>query len=162
MSFVVSSNMYGSIISCDICHAPIFICSVNSDLTTVDLCVRTARYCDIVTTTTHKSLRGPRAGMIFCKKDERNFEERINFAVFPMLQGGPHEHQIAGLATQLKEVASPVFKKYIQDVKVRVPPPQTMSFAGRRARPLTTPLFTSSGDPFVCTPVDHMVVCVVF
>jgi glycine hydroxymethyltransferase len=43
-------------------------------------------YCDIVTTTTHKSLRGPRSGIIFFKKDERKFDEKINFAVFPMLQ----------------------------------------------------------------------------
>jgi len=73
--------------------------------------------CDIVTTTTHKSLRGPRAGMIFFRKDERGFETRINQAVFPALQGGPHEHQIAGVATQLKEVATPEFKLYSQQVK---------------------------------------------
>eukprot|EP00549_Striatella_unipunctata_P025558 CAMPEP_0118707522 /NCGR_PEP_ID=MMETSP0800-20121206/21265_1 /TAXON_ID=210618 ORGANISM="Striatella unipunctata, Strain CCMP2910" /NCGR_SAMPLE_ID=MMETSP0800 /ASSEMBLY_ACC=CAM_ASM_000638 /LENGTH=349 /DNA_ID=CAMNT_0006610387 /DNA_START=461 /DNA_END=1510 /DNA_ORIENTATION=- len=74
-------------------------------------------YCDVVTTTTHKSLRGPRAGMIFFKKDERNFEPKINQAVFPALQGGPHEHQIAGIATQLKEVMTPEFKQYIQQVR---------------------------------------------
>lgn len=74
-------------------------------------------YCDIVTTTTHKSLRGPRAGLIFFRKDERDFEPRINQAVFPALQGGPHEHQIAGVATQLKEVMTPEFKTYIQQVK---------------------------------------------
>jgi glycine hydroxymethyltransferase len=74
-------------------------------------------YCDVVTTTTHKSLRGPRAGMIFFRKDERNFETKINQAVFPALQGGPHEHQIAGVATQLKEVVTPEFKTYIQQVK---------------------------------------------
>ena len=73
--------------------------------------------CDVVTTTTHKSLRGPRAGMIFFRKDARNFESKINQAVFPALQGGPHEHQIAGVATQLKEVMSPEFKSYIQQVK---------------------------------------------
>ena len=50
--------------------------------------------------------------MIFFKKDERNFETRINQAVFPALQGGPHEHQIAGVATQMKEVMTPVFKQY--------------------------------------------------
>jgi glycine hydroxymethyltransferase len=55
-------------------------------------------YCDIVTTTTHKSLRGPRSGIIFFRKDARGFEDRINNAVFPALQGGPHEHQIAGVA----------------------------------------------------------------
>mmetsp|Transcript_26403 Transcript_26403/g.40874 ORF Transcript_26403/g.40874 Transcript_26403/m.40874 type:complete len:475 (-) Transcript_26403:104-1528(-) len=74
-------------------------------------------YCDVVTTTTHKSLRGPRAGMIFFRKDERGFESKINQAVFPALQGGPHEHQIAGVATQLKEVMTPEFKTYIQQVK---------------------------------------------
>jgi glycine hydroxymethyltransferase len=74
-------------------------------------------YCDIVTTTTHKSLRGPRSGMIFFRKDERDFETRINNAVFPALQGGPHEHQIAGVATQLKEVVTPEFKAYCVQVK---------------------------------------------
>ncbi|CAB9498047.1 Serine hydroxymethyltransferase [Seminavis robusta] len=73
--------------------------------------------CDVVTTTTHKSLRGPRAGMIFFRKDERGFEGKINQAVFPALQGGPHEHQIAGVATQLKEVLTPEFKVYAQQVK---------------------------------------------
>ena len=71
-------------------------------------------YCDVVTTTTHKSLRGPRAGMIFMHKQ---YADAINFSVFPSLQGGPHNHQIAGLATQLKEVASPEFKAYTKQVK---------------------------------------------
>jgi len=70
------------------------------------------KYADVVTTTTHKSLRGPRAGMIFYRKDARGFEAKINAAVFPGLQGGPHVHQIAGIATQLKEVASESFKEY--------------------------------------------------
>jgi len=74
-------------------------------------------HCDVVTTTTHKSLRGPRAGLIFYRKDDRNFETRINQAVFPALQGGPHEHQIAGVATQLKEVMTKDFQIYIQQVK---------------------------------------------
>jgi len=74
-------------------------------------------YADVVTTTTHKSLRGPRAGLIFFRKDDRNFEGRINQAVFPALQGGPHEHQIAGVATQLKEVMTPEFKEYAIQVK---------------------------------------------
>lgn len=74
-------------------------------------------FCDVVTTTTHKSLRGPRAGLIFFRKDDRDFETRINQAVFPALQGGPHEHQIAGVATQLKEVMTPEFKIYSQQVK---------------------------------------------
>jgi len=74
-------------------------------------------YADVVTTTTHKSLRGPRAGLIFFRKDDRGFETLINQAVFPALQGGPHEHQIAGVATQLKEVMTPEFKQYSQQVK---------------------------------------------
>jgi len=74
-------------------------------------------YADIVTTTTHKSLRGPRAGMIFFRKDERNFEAKINAAVFPGLQGGPHVHQIAGIATQLKEVATESFVAYSKQVR---------------------------------------------
>jgi len=83
-------------------------------------------FCDIVTTTTHKSLRGPRAGMIFFRRGPKSaeegaplyqYEEAINQAVFPSLQGGPHNHQIAGLATQLKEVATPEFKVYAKQVK---------------------------------------------
>lgn len=74
-------------------------------------------YCDVVTTTTHKSLRGPRAGLIFFRKDDRGFETLINQAVFPALQGGPHEHQIAAVATQLKEVLTPEFKVYAHQVK---------------------------------------------
>lgn len=70
-------------------------------------------YCHIVTTTTHKSLRGPRAGMIFFQKQ---FEEQINFAVFPSIQGGPHNATIAAIAVQLKEVASPEFKAYAKQV----------------------------------------------
>mmetsp|Transcript_25030 Transcript_25030/g.56321 ORF Transcript_25030/g.56321 Transcript_25030/m.56321 type:complete len:342 (+) Transcript_25030:579-1604(+) len=77
-------------------------------------------FCDVVTTTTHKSLRGPRAGMIFYRKDARGFGPKIDQAVFPALQGGPHEHQIAGVATQLREVMTPEFKTYIQQVKKNV------------------------------------------
>ena len=73
-------------------------------------------YADIVTTTTHKTLRGPRGGMIFAKKDERELFEKINKAVFPGMQGGPHMNQIAALAVALREAASPSFKKYIQKV----------------------------------------------
>ena len=65
--------------------------------------------CDFVTTTTHKTLRGPRSGIIFYRNQYKN---DINFSVFPGLQGGPHEHQIAGVATQLLEAQTPEFKDY--------------------------------------------------
>ncbi|MFC1597925.1 serine hydroxymethyltransferase [Patescibacteria group bacterium] len=68
---------------------------------------------DIVTTTTHKTLRGPRGGLILCKK---KFAKQIDKAVFPGLQGGPHENQIAALAVALKEVAAPEFKDYAKQV----------------------------------------------
>ncbi|CAM8952816.1 unnamed protein product [Rhodiola kirilowii] len=73
------------------------------------------KFCDIVTTTTHKSLRGPRGGMIFFKKDQVlgiDLETSINNAVFPGLQGGPHNHTIGGLAVCLKHAQSLEFKTY--------------------------------------------------
>ncbi|MBA0626346.1 hypothetical protein Godav_004026 [Gossypium davidsonii] len=76
-------------------------------------------YCDIVTTTTHKSLRGPRGGMIFFKKDPVlgvDLESAINNAVFPGLQGGPHNHTIGGLAVCLQHAQSPEFKAYQNQV----------------------------------------------
>lgn len=76
-------------------------------------------YCDIVTTTTHKSLRGPRGGMIFFRKDPVlgvDLESAINNAVFPGLQGGPHNHTIGGLAVCLKYAQSPEFKAYQKNV----------------------------------------------
>merc|ERR1712063_1414 len=75
-------------------------------------------HCDIVTTTTHKSLRGPRAGMIFFKYQDKypDIKERIDMAVFPGLQGGPHNHQIGALACQLLEVATPEFEVYSKQV----------------------------------------------
>ena len=68
---------------------------------------------DVVTTTTHKSLRGPRGGLIFYRK---HLESEINQAVFPGLQGGPHNHTIAGLAVALKAAAAPEFKEYQRQV----------------------------------------------
>jgi len=77
-------------------------------------------HCDVVTTTTHKSLRGPRSGMIFFKYSDAmpDIKERIDMAVFPGLQGGPHNHQIGGLAVQLLEVATPAFKEYSKQVVI--------------------------------------------
>lgn len=68
---------------------------------------------DIVTTTTHKSLRGPRAGMILCKE---KFAKAIDKSVFPGLQGGPHMHTIAAIAVTLKKALEPEFKTYAQQV----------------------------------------------
>jgi glycine hydroxymethyltransferase len=67
---------------------------------------------DVMSTTTHKSLRGPRGGMIVAKKQ---YGAAIDKSVFPGLQGGPHMHQVAALATTLKLAATVSFKKYARD-----------------------------------------------
>ena len=69
---------------------------------------------DVVTTTTHKTLRGPRGGMILCKKKHK---PAINKAVFPGLQGGPHENNIAAKAVAFKEILDPSFKEYARQIK---------------------------------------------
>ncbi|MDO8603863.1 MAG: serine hydroxymethyltransferase [bacterium] len=74
-------------------------------------------YADIVTTTTHKTLRGPRGALIFVKKDERELDKKIDKAVFPGLQGGPHINQTAAIAVALKEAQAGSFKKYAKQVK---------------------------------------------
>lgn len=71
------------------------------------------KYCDVVTTTTHKTLRGPRGAIILCKKE---LAEKIDKAVFPGIQGGPHENVIAAKAICLQTAKTPAFKKYIQQV----------------------------------------------
>jgi glycine hydroxymethyltransferase len=73
-------------------------------------------YADVVTTTTHKTLRGPRGAMIFSKIDERKLDEKVDKAVFPGLQGGPHMNTVAALAVSLREAAQPDFKKYAKQV----------------------------------------------
>mmetsp|Transcript_47617 Transcript_47617/g.92963 ORF Transcript_47617/g.92963 Transcript_47617/m.92963 type:complete len:513 (+) Transcript_47617:77-1615(+) len=84
-------------------------------------------YADVITTTTHKSLRGPRGAMIFFRKGQKgttkkgepimyDLEEKINFAVFPGLQGGPHNHTIGALATCLKQANTEEFKDYQKQV----------------------------------------------
>jgi glycine hydroxymethyltransferase len=68
---------------------------------------------DIVTTTTHKSMRGPRAGLVLCKK---KYATPIDKSVFPGLQGGPHMNTIAGVAITLKKAMEPEFKRYAEEV----------------------------------------------
>ena len=71
-------------------------------------------YADVVTTTTHKTLRGPRGGMILCKDAE--FGKQFNKAIFPGIQGGPLMHVIAAKAVALGEALQPSFKEYAQQV----------------------------------------------
>jgi glycine hydroxymethyltransferase len=84
-------------------------------------------HADIVTTTTHKTLRGVRAGMIFYRKGVRkcpktgkdipyDLESKVNQAVFPSLQGGPHNHAIAGIAVALRQATEPHFRVYQEQV----------------------------------------------
>ncbi|MGB9743161.1 MAG: serine hydroxymethyltransferase [Minisyncoccales bacterium] len=80
-------------------------------------------YCDVVTTTTHKTLRGPRGGLILCKKkDHLNYKnklslaEKIDKAVFPGTQGGPLEHVIAAKAVCFQEAFQPTFKQYQKQI----------------------------------------------
>ncbi len=68
---------------------------------------------DVVTTTTHKTLRGPRGGMIMCKAE---YAKDIDRAVFPGLQGGPHNHTTAAIAVAAKEASAPEFKQYAQNI----------------------------------------------
>jgi len=68
---------------------------------------------DIVTTTTHKSLRGPRGGMILCKS---SLAQKIDAAVFPGMQGGPHMNAVAGIAVTMKLASEPEFKAYAHQV----------------------------------------------
>ncbi|OMO74239.1 Serine hydroxymethyltransferase [Corchorus capsularis] len=118
----------GAVLLCDMAQI--------SGLIAAKECANPFEYCDIVTSTTHKSLRGPRGGIIFYRKgtkprkggtgmlqgqgddnDQYDFEEKINFAVFPSLQGGPHNNHIAALAIALKQVATPEYKAYMHQVK---------------------------------------------
>lgn len=70
-------------------------------------------YCDFVTTTTHKTLRGPRGGLILCKE---KYAKDLNKNIFPGIQGGPLEHIIAAKAVCFKEALDPKFKEYAENV----------------------------------------------
>jgi glycine hydroxymethyltransferase len=99
------ANINNSYLMADIAHINAFVAS--------GLMNNPFEHCDIVTTTTHKALRGPRAGIIFYRK---TLESKINSAVFPGLQGGPHQNQIAAVAYQLRECISEEFKQYAKQV----------------------------------------------
>jgi glycine hydroxymethyltransferase len=110
------ADKVGAYLLCDMAHI--------SGLVAARECANPFDYCDVVTTTTHKTLRGPRAGLIFFRKGNKpgsnepyDLESRINFAVFPSVQGGPHENTIAAIAVALKEAQSESFKQYIRQVK---------------------------------------------
>merc|ERR1712066_581960 len=108
--FRAIADEVGALLMADIAHI--------SGLVATGLHPAPFEHCDVVTTTTHKSLRGPRAGMIFFKYSDKipDIKERIDMAVFPGLQGGPHNHQIGALAAQLREVTSPDFVEYSKQV----------------------------------------------
>ncbi|KII68027.1 Serine hydroxymethyltransferase 3, chloroplastic [Thelohanellus kitauei] len=102
----------GALLMADISHI--------SGIVSTGLTNNPFEYAHVVTTTSHKLLRGPRSGMIFYRKDSganySNLETKINSAVFPGLQGGPHNNVIAGLATALKQANTPEFERYIKAV----------------------------------------------
>ncbi len=104
--FRATANECGAVLMADIAHTSGFVATgiLNNPF----------EVCDIVTTTTHKTLRGPRSAIIFYRK---KFESLINDAVFPGLQGGPHMNQIAAVAVQLAEVQTPAFREYMVQVQ---------------------------------------------
>jgi len=99
------ANQHGAYLMMDMAHI--------AGLVSVGVLNNPFEHCDIVTTTTHKTIRGPRSGVIFFKK---HLENKINFSVFPSCQGGPHNHQIAAVAVAMKQLKTPEFKDYIIQV----------------------------------------------
>ncbi|KAM6497311.1 glycine hydroxymethyltransferase [Amanita muscaria] len=76
-------------------------------------------HCDVVTTATHTTFRGPRAGLIFFRKDKngaQDLEKRVNQAVYPACQGGPHNNRIAAIAVALKQAMDPSWRAYAKQV----------------------------------------------
>ncbi len=95
----------GAIVMADIAHF--------AGLVAAGLHPSPVEHCEFVTTTTHKTLRGPRGGLILCKKD---FAKSINSSVFPGNQGGPLMHVIAAKAVAFREAATPAFRDYQQQI----------------------------------------------
>ena len=90
-------------------------------------------HAEVVTTTTHKTLRGPRGGMILCRTEHA---QPIDRAVFPGLQGGPHVHNTAALAVALREAAQPAFKDYAKKVVSNAQDPRRGADGARLRRRL--------------------------
>jgi glycine hydroxymethyltransferase len=103
--FAAIGHKVGAVVIADMAHI--------SGLVAADVHPTPVPHVDIVTSTTHKTLRGPRGGMILCRQQ---FADAIDKAVFPGLQGGPHNHTTAALAVALKEAATPEFKRYAQAI----------------------------------------------
>lgn len=103
--FRAVADKVGAYLMCDMAHI--------SGLVATGLMKSPFDWCDVVTTTTHKSLRGPRAGVIFCKKE---LLSGINDSIFPCLSGGPHEAAVSAIAYQMKEVVSDDFLQYSKQV----------------------------------------------
>jgi len=95
----------GAMLMADIAHV--------AGLVAVGIHPNPVPYCEFVTTTTHKTLRGPRAGMIMCREE---MAKKLNSAIFPGIQGGPLMHVIAAKAVALKEAMSPGFKEYQEQI----------------------------------------------
>ena len=105
-TFAEIAHRYGALLMVDMAHIAGLVAGGEH--------MSPVPYADIVTTTTHKTLRGPRGGMILAREE---FARKINSAVFPGMQGGPLMHVIAAKAICLKEAMAPEFKTYAQNVR---------------------------------------------
>ncbi len=104
-AFRAIADEVGALLACDIAHIAGLVCAgVHPSPVGI---------ADVVTSTTHKTFRGPRGGMIFCKKEHA---AAIDRAVFPGLQGGPHNHVTAAIAVAAREASLPEFKTYARSV----------------------------------------------
>jgi glycine hydroxymethyltransferase len=93
-------------------------------------------HADVVTSTTHKTLRGPRGGIILASKANEDIEKKLQSIVFPGIQGGPLMHVIAAKAVAFKEALEPEFKAYQQQVVVNA---QAMAGSSSRAATRSSP-----------------------
>jgi len=104
-AFRAVADEVGALLVADIAHISGLVCG--------GVHPSPVRIADIVTSTTHKTFRGPRGGMIFCKKEHA---AAIDRAVFPGLQGGPHNHVTAGIAVAAREASRPDFRDYARRI----------------------------------------------